>query len=209
MSGTTEPAAADLCPGTRHLEPLPTPTAAVNAPMSCGPASPTKEGWSGRQIHRTLDASRDVGPALHPAAARSGAAASPNDVHPAETLMFAPSPGYGPGPAADGRGGRRPHRPTPCRHEQCGPRRSPPGPSDPATPATADPAPRPNRSRPLRATSCRHEQCGPPRSPPAPLHRHHPASLRADTPARGWTPRRPRPSPRTNGWGRAPSGEGS
>jgi hypothetical protein len=54
-------------------------------------------------------------------------------------------------------------------------------PQTPRRPATADPAPRPNRSRAPRATSCRHEQCG----------RHYRRTARPATVDRGGTPRCP------------------
>jgi hypothetical protein len=56
----------------RPLAPLGRGQPQVIRAMSCGPASPTKEGWSGRQIHRTLDAALPTveGPP-HPARERA------------------------------------------------------------------------------------------------------------------------------------------
>jgi hypothetical protein len=121
-----------------------------------GTASP-----SGRAvIHRSLNARRDVQTSTHPATARSGAAASSADVHRAETTESAPSPGCGPGPAADGRGGP----PAPARPRRGAPPLSgrPPGGDVDACTTSGVGDVR------AGATSCRHEQCGPRRSPPAP-----------------------------------------
>jgi hypothetical protein len=118
-----------------------------------------------------------------PATAWSAAAASPSDVHPAGTTEAAPSPRCGPGPATDGRGGGA----APARRDAVPTRTVRPTtfatwpPQTPRRPATADPAPRPNRSRAPRATSCRHEQCG----------RHYRRTARPATVDRGGTPRCP------------------
>jgi hypothetical protein len=152
-----------------------------------GQAPERSEGAGPRLVHRSLNARRDLRGSSHPATARNGAAASPNDVHRAETTESAPPPGCGPVRLLTVGVGRPPQRdPTakrlPCPEVRLAETSAPAPPPGLATSARRDLLPT-RTVRPATPATC-------------PLDRHHVASAPSRHAGPGWdtqVPLRARP----------------